>query len=139
MKRKNILKKSSRSVLSISMCIIILFGTFIIGGSANASTSNYSHSAAVDYAKKHWNDGVGLCAQFVAACITAGGISVSDKVCYNLYNSLKPYGTVYKLKTYGSGKNTRIRINKRQLVMMRINPCPISRRLFPSPAVCVDL
>ena len=52
MKRKNILKKSSRSVLSISMCIIILFGTFIIGGSANASTSNYSHSAAVDYAKK---------------------------------------------------------------------------------------
>lgn len=51
MKRKNILKKSSRSVLSISMCIIILFGTFIIGGSANASTSNYSHSAAVDYAK----------------------------------------------------------------------------------------
>ena len=110
MKRKNILKKSSRSVLSISMCIIILFGTFIIGGSANASTSNYSHSAAVDYAKKHWNDGVGLCAQFVAACITAGGISVSDKVCYNLYNSLKPYGTVYKLKTYGSGKNTRIRM-----------------------------
>lgn len=100
MKRKNILKKSSRSVLSISMCIIILFGTFIIGESANASTSNYSHSAAVDYAKKHWNDGVGLCAQFVAACITAGGISVSDKVCYNLYNSLKPYGTVYKLKTY---------------------------------------
>ena len=92
------------------MCIIILFGTFIIGGSANASTSNYSHSAAVDYAKKHWNDGVGLCAQFVAACITAGGISVSDKVCYNLYNSLKPYGTVYKLKTYGSGKNTRIRM-----------------------------
>ena len=80
MKRKNILKKSSRSVLSISMCIIILFGTLIIGGSANASTSNYSHSAAVDYAKKHWNDGVGLCAQFVAACITAGGISVSDKV-----------------------------------------------------------
>ena len=110
MKRKNILKKSSRSVLSISMCIIILFGTFIIGESANASTSNYSHSAAVDYAKKHWNDGVGLCAQFVAACITAGGISVSDKVCYNLYNSLKPYGTVYKLKTYGSGKNTRIRM-----------------------------
>ena len=110
MKRKNILKKSSRSVLSISMCIIILFGTFIIGGSANASTSNYSHSAAVDYAKKHWNDGVGLCAQFVAACITAGGISVSDKVCYNLYNSLKPYGTIYKLKTYGSGKNTRIRM-----------------------------
>ena len=110
MKRKNILKKSSRSVLSISMCIIILFGTFITGGSANASTSNYSHSAAVDYAKKHWNDGVGLCAQFVAACITAGGISVSDKVCYNLYNSLKPYGTVYKLKTYGSGKNTRIRM-----------------------------
>ena len=110
MKRKNILKKSSRSVLSISMCIIILFGTLIIGGSANASTSNYSHSAAVDYAKKHWNDGVGLCAQFVAACITAGGISVSDKVCYNLYNSLKPYGTVYKLKTYGSGKNTRIRM-----------------------------
>ena len=110
MKRKNILKKSSHSVLSISMCIIILFGTFIIGGSANASTSKYSHSAAVDYAKKHWNDGVGLCAQFVAACITAGGISVSDKVCYNLYNSLKPYGTVYKLKTYGSGKNTRIRM-----------------------------
>ena len=33
----------------------------------------------------------------------------------------------------------RIRINKRQLVMIRRKPCPISRMLLPSPAVCADL
>ena len=33
----------------------------------------------------------------------------------------------------------RIRINKRQLVMMRRKPWPISRILLPSPAVCADL
>ncbi len=38
--------------------------------------TTYNASAALTYAKNHWNDGVGLCAEFVSACLTAGGIDV---------------------------------------------------------------
>lgn len=35
----------------------------------------YNAAAALDYAKKHWNDGKGLCAEFVSDCLNAGGCS----------------------------------------------------------------
>lgn len=40
------------------------------------TNTTYNASAALTYAKSHWNDGVGLCAEFVSACLTAGGIDV---------------------------------------------------------------
>lgn len=38
-------------------------------------TSGYNRAAALAYAKAHWNDGKGLCAEFVSDCLRAGGIS----------------------------------------------------------------
>lgn len=39
----------------------------------------YSVSAAVAYAAAHWNDGKGLCAEFVCDCLAAGGIAIPNK------------------------------------------------------------
>jgi hypothetical protein len=36
----------------------------------------YDPDAAVTYANAHWDDGVGLCAQFTSACLQAGGLDV---------------------------------------------------------------
>lgn len=48
---------------------------------AKAKTG-YNASAAVAYADAHWDDGVGLCAQFVCDCLEAGGISIPDESYY---------------------------------------------------------
>ena len=71
----------------------------------------YDRTAAVDYASNHWNDGVGECAQFVSACISAGGISVSQTVCLYLWNTLKDYGTPYKLTSTNPSGNGHINLS----------------------------
>lgn len=35
----------------------------------------YDAEAALEYGKAHWNDGVGLCAQFLSSCLTSGNIT----------------------------------------------------------------
>ncbi len=64
----------------------------------------YNASAALTYAAEHWNDGVGLCADFVSACLRAGGISVSQAIVGNLLSALESggYGTKYELRKNGS-------------------------------------
>ena len=48
----------------------------IAGGGGGGS--GYNVSVAVSYADNHWNDGVGLCADFVsAAAVTRGGLGIS--------------------------------------------------------------
>lgn len=41
------------------------------------STLAYDPRKAVDYAKRHWCDGKGLCAEFVSDCLIAGGVRFS--------------------------------------------------------------
>ncbi len=48
--------------------------------SANAealSTASYSSSTAVAYARAHWSNGVGECAEFVYDCLHAGGLGLA--------------------------------------------------------------
>lgn len=40
------------------------------------AASNYNANAALDYARSHWNDGQGQCAEFVSRCVKAGGINM---------------------------------------------------------------
>ena len=54
---------------------------------ASAATS-YNVSKSLEYAKNHWNDGVGLCAEFVSNCLKAGGLSSWSRECTDLYNQL---------------------------------------------------
>lgn len=44
-----------------------------IGGSAGFSLDR---AKAAEYAREHWNDNVGLCAQFASTCLNAGGANV---------------------------------------------------------------
>jgi len=43
---------------------------------AEAGAVAYDPNAAMAYAREHWNDGVGVCDQFVKACLAAGGVNV---------------------------------------------------------------
>ncbi len=46
-------------------------------GTTTSTDKTYSPAAALAYAKAHWDDGKGQCAEFVSDCLTAGGVSVS--------------------------------------------------------------
>ena len=52
-----------------------------------AQAASYNADKALAYAKAHWNDGQGLCAEFVARCAIAGGANISviktTTSCYN--------------------------------------------------------
>ena len=45
--------------------------------SSNATWSAYQPSKAITYADANWSNGVGLCAQFTSASVTAGGVKLS--------------------------------------------------------------
>ncbi len=63
-----------RRVISLLLIVVLIFGMFPI--SANAA-AKYSVNDAIAYAKAHWNDGKGLCAEFVSRCVKAGGLSMT--------------------------------------------------------------
>ena len=44
-------------------------------GSAQAAAV-YNADYALAYAKAHWNDGKGICAEFVSDCVRAGGLNI---------------------------------------------------------------
>ncbi len=71
----------------ISLILCLCFFVACIPLSASAATS-YNASKALSYAKEHWDDGVGLCAEFVSNCLKAGGLTSWDTECTNLYNEL---------------------------------------------------
>ncbi len=69
---------------------------------SKAATVNevYNRQEALEYASKHWNDGKGLCAEFVSDCLKAGGlVKTYQRRVVNLYNALvnNDCGKVYKL------------------------------------------
>jgi len=44
---------------------------------SNGEWSSYQPAKAVSYADAHWGDGVGLCAQFTSASVSAGGVPLT--------------------------------------------------------------
>lgn len=50
---------------------------------ALADVSGYSADLALQYAAEHWDDGEGLCAEFVSKCVIAGGLDMP--VCPMVY------------------------------------------------------
>lgn len=79
------MKKASQKVLGILLALCITFTILTVPASA---ASSYNAGSAVAYAASHWNDGVGLCAEFVSNCLRAGGLSSWNRECTNLYNQL---------------------------------------------------
>ena len=60
----------------------------------------------VEYAQNHWNDGNGLCAEFVSNCLNAGGCSAWSKGCTTLVRLLNNggYGKLTKLNVSSDGR-----------------------------------
>ncbi len=83
--------------------------TFTVKETSNstltASASKYNATNALEYAASHWNDGKGLCAEFVSNCIKAGGLDAWSVGCTTLVGQLKDrgYATEYKLTLAGNG------------------------------------
>lgn len=59
----------------------------------SVSNGIYEPDKALEYAKKHWSDGKGLCAEFVSDCINAGGVDVWANGCTTLRKLLLESGT----------------------------------------------
>ena len=68
-------------------------------------SSQYDAAAAIEYGKNHWNDGVGLCAEFVSNCLKAGGSTSWSRGCTPLVAMLKNenIGTLHELTVNSDG------------------------------------
>lgn len=62
--------------------VLILSGLLFINP-VETRASGYSPEAALEYAANHWDDGKGLCAEFVSDCVIAGGLDMP--VCPMVY------------------------------------------------------
>ncbi|MBR5179526.1 MAG: RICIN domain-containing protein [Lachnospiraceae bacterium] len=86
-----------KRIVAVLMVIIMSAGfmpLFVTSEKVQAAT-NYNRDKALEYAAAHWNDGKGLCAEYVSNCIKAGGISSSvawSKGCTTLITQLKKSG-----------------------------------------------
>ena len=108
MKIREKLSKRSK-IISFSLAVLMLFGVMaaVLVNRQDVVESNaavyYDSASALSYAKSHWNDGKGLCAEFVSDCLKEGGLksySVSStSLMTQLQNNYE--GTIFELQTYG--------------------------------------
>ena len=90
------------AVMAIVLCLT-LFHPAAPAGRARAAV-NYDRTAAVNYARSHWNDDKGQCAEFVSDCLNAGGIPVFNINVTYLLNALDAYGTRCHLQIGNDGR-----------------------------------
>lgn len=66
----------------------------------------YDANAALSYAQEHWNDGKGLCAEFVSNCLNAGGCTIWSSGCTTMVKLLRKsdYGTWEQLTFENNGR-----------------------------------
>lgn len=92
----------------LAVCLMLTLMPAVIP-QANAAAT-YSVSDAIAYAAAHWNDGVGLCAEFVSRCVRAGGIDINvittTTSCANAITNATGVGRV-ELKLNSSGYATK--------------------------------
>ena len=94
----------TKRLLCVVMAMLFVVCSVPFAQAAKTSKSVYKPANALSYAKGHWNDGKGLCAEFVSDCLKAGGVDdVYERRVINLYNALKDkgWGTAYKLTLTG--------------------------------------
>lgn len=98
-------------LLLVVLATLIVIPTFATKTKA-ADTKEYDIGDAITYAEKNWDNGRGLCAQFVSECLNYGGVDAYAMRVVDLYNELlaKEYGKSYKL-TLTNGKSGSIRMS----------------------------
>lgn len=87
-----------KRVFSLLLVLCLLAGAVPQIGIV-ARAASYNASAALSYAAAHWDDGVGLCAQFASECIKRGGSSCYSASGSALYSQLcgSGEGTAYDI------------------------------------------
>lgn len=60
----------------VMLLVLSLLASMGLATSAVKYGPRYDAEAAVNYARAHWDDGVGLCSEFVKACLLAGGVDI---------------------------------------------------------------
>lgn len=84
------MKKKVKQILSALLVAVMLVGISAIDSETiKVKAAGYDATAAVKFANNHWNDGIGLCAEFVSRCLNAGGISIPNRSYYS--SSTKSY------------------------------------------------
>ena len=104
----------TKKLISVIFALIFTISSFsVLSVTASAANNEnkkeypYKTEAALSYASKNWDSGVGLCAEFASRCIQAGGINVLEPVVVNLFNALNGvHGTAYKLTLTNGTKGT---------------------------------
>jgi len=71
-------------IVSIILVVALLCGTDVKKMVSVKAASGYNVDLAIAYAEAHWNDNNGLCAEFVAKCVQAGGINIPTYTLTNL-------------------------------------------------------
>ncbi len=83
----------TKRILSFILVLVISIGIIpVMQLQADAVTTSYDVDAAIKYAQANWNNGRGLCAEFVSECLKAGGVDVYEPRVVNLYNALVSNG-----------------------------------------------
>jgi len=67
-----------KRIISLMLTVCLLCSA-IPAVTMQASALSWYSASALDYGAAHWNDGVGLCAEFVSKCVQAGGIAMPTK------------------------------------------------------------
>ena len=119
--------------LLISVLAVILTFTIIPALSTKADATDintsYNREAALKYASNHWNDGKGLCAEFAADCLKAGGVTEFYQTRVKpLYDALlaHKYGESHKLTIYDNSlpkSQNEGKLGRGDLIFYRCNAC----------------
>ena len=97
--------KSKVTALLLALVIIIA------SVPCSFAAGSYNRDKAVAYAKAHWNDGKGQCAEFVSDCLKAGGCTAWNKTVKPLLDELKGWGTLYTVAD-GTTNSKNWKLNK---------------------------
>ena len=82
------------------LLIFIMTATVLLNITAYA----YNKDLSLDYASAHFDDGKGLCAEFVADCLSAGGMEIGANECNDLVKELTKNYPIYPLIVEENGK-----------------------------------
>ena len=79
-----------KRIVSILLCAAMLCALLPSFATVQANADGtYNPSVALAFAAEHWNDGIGLCAEFVSRCLNAGGCDSFSKSCTALVGLLR--------------------------------------------------
>lgn len=105
----------TKRLLCVFLTVLMTVGIFPLVTTKSSAAACYDSEAALEYAEDNWDSGVGLCADFAAACLRAGGVDVPGGRVITLYNDIvsNNYGKIYKLKlTNGKSGSVKLSANE---------------------------